>query len=384
LSKPDIVEDPGGPAVKIAIDQKQLFKQLQGISAVVPTKTSLPILSTFLLESKGDGKIVLTANDLDVSLTTTIECETDGAGNVSVPGKKFFEIVRSLPEDTVVIESTGERIAINCRKSHFKMVGKAAEEFPKLPEQKPVASFTIKTDTMEDMVNKTSYAVSSDLTRPSLCGVLWEVKGGSLSMIATDGHRLAKVDLDGAVPEVSANEFIVSPKALNILRSLSDEKDEVTVSLAENHITFDLGESVIYSRLLEGPFPDYNQVIPKKNEKRLVINRDELTDACRRVSILSSVITHQVKLVLGSDKLTLSVNTPDVGEAVEEIPCSFAETKMEIGYNARYLLDILKTMDSEDVSFLLDRNDNAGMLIPAEDKGDVKQQCLLMPLRLSD
>jgi DNA polymerase-3 subunit beta len=370
--------------VKLKIDQKHLLKHVQGISAVVPTKTSLPILSTFLLESKGDGKVTLTANDLDVSLSTTIECETEGGGSVAIPGKKFFEIARSLPGDTVEIDIDGEKIGIKCRKSRFRMVGKSAEEFPKLPAQKPIATFNIKTETMEDMVTKTSYAVSNDLTRPSLCGVLWEIKAGNLNMVATDGHRLAKVELDQAVPEVSANEFIVSPKALNILRSLAADKDELGVSLAENHITFDLGDSVVYSRLLEGPFPDYNQVIPKKNEKRLVINRDELTDACRRVAILSSVVTHQVKLVLGKDKLTISVNTPDVGEAVEEVPCSFAESQMEIGYNARYLLDILKTMDSEDVQFLLDRNDNAGMVVPEGGDGKIRHQCLLMPLRLTD
>ena len=370
--------------MKLKIDQKHLLKYVQGISAVVPTKTSLPILSTFLLESKGDGKVTLTANDLDVSLSTTIECETEGGGSVAIPGKKFFEIVRSLPGDTVEIDIDGEKIGIKCRKSRFRMVGKSAEEFPKLPAQKPIATFNIKTETMEDMVTKTSYAVSNDLTRPSLCGVLWEIKAGNLNMVATDGHRLAKVELDQAVPEVSANEFIVSPKALNILRSLAADKDELGVSLAENHITFDLGDSVVYSRLLEGPFPDYNQVIPKKNEKRLVINRDELTDACRRVAILSSVVTHQVKLVLGKDKLTISVNTPDVGEAVEEVPCSFAESQMEIGYNARYLLDILKTMDSEDVQFLLDRNDNAGMVVPEGGDGKIRHQCLLMPLRLTD
>ncbi len=370
--------------MKIKIEQKQLLKYLQGISSIVPTKTSLPILSTFLMESKGDGKITLTANDLDVSLATTIECDTEGGGSVAVPGKKFFEIVRSLPEDSIEISTEGEKISVTCRKSRFKMVGKAAEEFPKLPEQKKIATFTLKTDVMEDMVYKTSYAVSNDLTRPSLCGVLWEVKAGNLSMVATDGHRLAKVVLDGAAPEVSANEFIVSPKALNTLRSLTSGKEEITIALAENHITFDLGDSVIYSRLLEGPFPDYNQVIPKKNEKRLVINRDELTDACRRVAILSSVITHQVKMVLGKDKLTISVNTPDVGEAVEEVPCSFAESQMEIGYNARYLLDILKTIDSDDVQFLLDRNDNAGMVVPESGSETFDHQCLLMPLRLTD
>jgi DNA polymerase-3 subunit beta len=370
--------------VKITVNQKDLLKKLGGISSVVPTKTSLPILSTFLLESKGDGKITLTANDLDVSLTSTLECETDGGGSVAIPGKKFFEIVRSLPEDDVVIDTKGEKIAVKCRKSRFKMVGKNAEEFPKLPEQKPLASFDVPTKTLDEMVTKTSYAVSNDLTRPSLCGVLWELKKGALNMIATDGHRLAKVELAGAAPDVAESDYIVSPKALNLLKSLSDETEEVRVSMAENHITFDLGDSIIYSRLLEGPFPDYNQVIPKKNDKTLAVSREELTAACRRVSILSSVITHQIKLVLEDDRLTLSVNTPDVGEAVEEVTCSYNAGKMEIGYNARYLLDILRTMDSEDVEFLLDRNDNAGVLRPSGESGELAHQCLLMPLRLND
>jgi DNA polymerase-3 subunit beta len=370
--------------VKITVNQRDLLKKLNGISSVVPTKTSLPILSTFLLESKGDGKVTMTANDLDVSLTNTLECETTGGGAVAVPGKKFFEIVRSLPEDSVVVETEGERISIKCRKSRFKMVGKNAEEFPRLPEQKTIANFDVKTATLEDMINKTAYAVSNDLTRPSLCGVLWELKKGSLSMVATDGHRLAKVELPSAVSGVAENDVVVSPKALNLLRSLSDGVDEVRVSMAENHITFDLGDSIIYSRLLEGPFPDYNQVIPKKNTKKLTVSRAELADACRRVSILSSIITHQVKLVVEDDRLTLSVNTPDVGEAVEEVTCSYDAAKMEIGYNARYLLDILRTMDSDDVAFMLDRSDNAGVVLPEANGADLKHQCLLMPLRLSD
>ena len=369
--------------MRITVDQRDLLKGLQGISQVVPTKTSLPILSTFLLESKGEGKITLTANDLDVSLTNTLSCETTGTGSVAVPGKKFFEIARSLPEDKVEIEADGERIAIKCRKSRFKMVGKSAEEFPTLPTQKPKATFDIKTTMLDGMVNKTAYAVSTDLTRPSLCGVLWELKKGAFAMVATDGHRLAKVELPEAVSGVEDADVIVSPKALSLLRALAGEVESVRISLADNHITFDLGESIIYSRLLEGPFPDYNQVIPKKNTKELTVSRFELTDACRRVAILSSVITHQIKLVVADDHLTLSVSTPDVGEAVEELSCSYNADKMEIGYNARYLLDMLRTVDSDDVLFKLDRNDNAGVMMPADD-GELKHQCLLMPLRLSD
>jgi len=369
--------------VKVALDQKVLTKKIQGIAAVVPTKTSLPILSTFLMEAR-DGRLYLTANDLDVSLTTIIDCEVKEDGQVSVPGKKFFEIVRSLPDDTVKIDSDGEKITIKCRKSRFKMVGKAADEFPKLPEQKALASFDMSTKIMSDMIAKTIYAVSNDLTRPALCGVLWEVQKGAFTMVATDGHRLSKIVLNGEFKDVGDRNFIVSPKALNILRSLIDEKETVGVSLAENHLTFDLVDSVIYSRLLEGPFPDYRQVIPKSNEKELVVNREEFTAACRRVAILSSVITHQVKLAVSNDALTISVNTPDVGEAVEEVHCAFKGDGMDIGYNARYLLDILKTMETDDVMFLLDRNDNAGMLVPVGGPDDMEYRCLLMPLRLND
>jgi len=369
--------------VKILVDQKLLVKKIQGISSVVPTKTSLPILSTFLLEAKKD-KVTLTANDLDVSLTTILDCEFEQEGKIAVPGKKFFEIVRSLPEDKVEINVDGDKISIKCRKSRFRMVGKNAEEFPKLPEQKPLATLNMETKTLLDMVMKTSYAVSNDLTRPALCGVLWEIKKDQFTMVATDGHRLSRIIRKGEYADVEDKDFIVSPKALNILKAQMEGKENVKILLAENHITFNLDDSVVYSRLLEGPFPDYTQVIPKQNEKELVVNREEITDACRRVAILSSVITHQVKLSIGKDALTVSVNTPDVGEAVEEIHCSFADEPMDIGYNARYLLDILKTMDTDDVTFLLDRNDNAGMLLPVGGEDDTQYHCLLMPLRLND
>ncbi len=369
--------------MRFSVDQKLLTRKIQGVSSVVPTKTSLPILSTFLMEAK-KGKIHLTANDLDVSLTTIIDCEVAEEGRIAVPGRKFFEIVRSLPEDTVEIDVEGEKIAVKCRKSRFRMVGKSAEEFPKLPEQKPVATITMDTKTIADMIAKTIYAVSSDLTRPALCGVLWEVQKDKFTMVATDGHRLSRVVRPGAFGDVDRKDVIVAPKALNILRSLLEEKAELKISLAENHILFDLGDDVVYTRLLEGPFPDYTQVIPKNNKKQLTVNREEFTDACRRVSILASVITHQVKLSIGKSSLTISVNTPDVGEAVEEVHCTFTADPLDIGYNARYILDILKTMDTDDVEFLLDRSDNAGMLVPVGGKGDLEYHCLLMPLRLND
>jgi len=369
--------------VRFTVDQKVLTRKIQGISSVVPTKTSLPILSTFLMEAK-KGKVHMTANDLDVSLTTIMECEVAVEGKIAVPGRKFFEIVRSLPEDMVEIDVDGEKISVKCRKSRFRMSGKAADEFPKLPEQKAIASFTMDTAVVNDMVLKTIYAVSGDLTRPALCGVLWDLKKDAFTMVATDGHRLSRVIRSGIFGDVERKDVIVSPKALNIVRSLLEEKGEIKITLADNHITFDLQDDVIYSRLLEGPFPDYTQVIPKNNKKELTVSREEFTDACRRVAILASVITHQVRLSVGKETLTISVNTPDVGEATEEVHCTFNGEPLDIGYNARYLLDILKTMDTDDVTFLLDRSDNAGMLLPVGGPEGVQYNCLLMPLRLND
>ncbi len=184
--------------MKVSVDQKLLTKKIQGIASVVPTKTSLPILSTFLMEAK-KGKVYLTANDLDVSLTTILDCDVEVEGKVAVPGKKFFEIVRSLPDDKVEIKVEGDKVSVKCRKSRFRMVGKAADEFPKLPEQKSIATISIDTPVINDMISKTIYAVSNDLTRPALCGVLWVVAKDTLTMVATDGHRLSRVIRTGGL-----------------------------------------------------------------------------------------------------------------------------------------------------------------------------------------
>ena len=179
--------------MKVALDQKLLTKKIQGISSVVPTKTSLPILSTFLMEAR-KNKVYMTANDLDVSLTTIIDCEVSEEGQIAVPGKKFFEIVRSLPDDSVSIESSADKITMKCRKSRFRMVGKAADEFPKLPEQKTLGGLEMSSTTINDMIAKTIYAVSNDLTRPALCGVLWQVESNAAADAAYAAARAAARD----------------------------------------------------------------------------------------------------------------------------------------------------------------------------------------------
>ena len=372
----------GGRGVKVSVPLSELNHKMNAISSVVPGRTTMPILSTVLVSAeKGDFSI--SATDLDISVTSRVNGSVSEEGKIAAPAKKIAEIVKSLAGGEVLLETEGEKLAISCGKSKFVVNARSADDFPKLPKQEGKTAFTVDPGIVSELTQKTIYAVSTDLTRPALCGVLWEVDRKGISMVSTDGHRLAKVEIAMDLGSVHKMDVIVPPKALATLRTYSEGENEVRISIGENSISFEMKETTIYSRLLEGPFPNYQRVIPAKNEKELVVSRSALVDATKRVSILSDSLTRQVVFSIGANKLTLNVRTQELGEAREEIEASFAEEPMEIGYNANYVLDILRTIDSEEIVFLLDRPDNAGLVKPAGDGGNIKQLCIIMPLRIN-
>jgi DNA polymerase-3 subunit beta len=356
--------------VKIRVALGELSKKMHAISSVVPSKTTMPILSTVLITADGEG-IELSATDLDISVTSKIKGTSDEGGKIAAPARKIAEIVKSLMGDEVVLDVTGEKLTIICGKSRFVINGRSAEDFPKIPKQESKSSFAIDPE------------LSNDLTRPQLCGVLWELDRDGISMISTDGHRLAKVDAKMKLGDVQKTAVIVPPKALSMLKLYSEGEEKIAVNLGENSISFSMSESSIYSRLLEGPFPNYTKVIPEGNEKELIVDRQRLSDATKRVAILSDALTHQIVFSIEKDKLKLNVSTQEIGEAHEEIEASFDGEPFDIGYNANYVLDILRTMESENVAFRLDRPDNAGMVEPVETAEDINQTCIIMPLRIS-
>jgi DNA polymerase-3 subunit beta len=202
-------------------------------------------------------------------------------------------------------------------------------------------------------------------------------------MVSTDGHRLAKVETKLKLDDIQKVDVIVPPKALSTFRAYTEEDESIKVGIGENSLSFELEEVSIYSRLLEGPFPNYQKVIPSGNEKKLVLSKEDLKAATKRVSILSDSLTHQVIFSVEKGKLTLHVNTKELGEAREELEAKYDEDPMDIGYNAAYIQDILRTIEGEDISFSLDRPDNAGLVEPAGKQGDVKQMCIVMPLRIN-
>jgi DNA polymerase-3 subunit beta len=372
--------------MKFSIGRQDLERAIQRVLAVVSPKTTLPVLANFLVEADAKSKsIALTATDLDMTVTTSADAEIETGGSVTLPAKRFAEIVRELASDTVEVAAEGEEISIQSGKSKFKIVGIPTEEFPTLPKSDPASTFSVDASLLGKMVEKVSFCTSKDETRPSLNGAYWEFLADSMGMTATDGHRLATFKVAGKFKPLAGKSMIVPPKALShVVRIISSEDEEdVKVSVKENHVAFFIGTTVINSRLLEGPFPNYKQVIPSDNDKELVVDRVGLTGAVRRVAVLADVMTHQVRLTLTKKKVQLVVSTPDVGEAKEEIAGAFSSDKLEVGYNANYLLEVLKHIEGDDAVFLLGSPVGAAIVRAAEEPEGEEYMCLLMPLRLT-
>lgn len=368
--------------MKVNIALSELSKKMNAISGVVPVKTTMPILSTVLVSADGAG-LNISATDLDISATSKVKGDVGEKGSIAVPAKKLAEIVKSLTSGSVRMEAEENKLTLSCGKSRFVINGRSPEDFPRIPKQDSKVTFMINPAALGALVQKTAYAVSTDLTRPALCGVLWEIAPGRIAMVSTDGHRLARVEETMELEGAEKMEVIVPPKALTLLRSYTEGVEEVKVGVGENSIRFEMEESTIYSRLFEGPFPSYERVIPAGNKKELVVSRSALAEATKRVAILSDALTHQVILSIEKDKVTLNVNTQELGEAREEIEASFSDEPMDVAYNAGYILDILKTIESDDIAVLLDKPDNAGLVKPVEQSEKMEQICIIMPLRIS-
>jgi DNA polymerase-3 subunit beta len=369
--------------VKIVVDQARLSQRLQATSAVVPAKTTLSILSNVLFVADGN-ELRITATDLDLSMTTILPAQVEEAGKACLPSKRLVEIVRSLPPAEVKIAVKAGTVRIQCGKSDFKITGGDPEEFPKVTDRMVEKGFTVAAGTLNHMIDQVLHAASKDLSRLALTGILWEFEKAKFGMVATDGHRLAKTVRNEKVPVGDTREVIVPAKALEQIQRLTPDDGNVRISVNASYIMFDLGSTFVHSRLLEGPFPNYRPVVPAGNKNKMTVERDALSQATRRVAILSNTLTHQIKFGLRPDAVSLSVATPDLGEAHEEVVAAYSGPEMDIGFNALYLLDILKSTDSADVEFALDRPDNATIIRPVHGQDGEDFFCLLMPLRLSD
>lgn len=368
--------------MKFSITQSEFTEIIQTAIGTVPTKSTLPILSTLMLEA-GQGRLSLTATDLDISVRTGVECEVSEEGKTCLPARRLSEIVRELPAAQVEVTVEQNKAMLRCGKGQFQILGMDPEDYPKLPEVTAERQVKLDTEVLRKMIRKCIYAVSSDETRPMLNGVLVELAEGTFGMVATDGHRLAYVKRRQEVGKGKSGDIIVPPKALNQVLRLAGE-EQVQIGFAKNYAVFELGRTVVYCRLLEGPFPDYRQVIPKEHPKKVSASRVELTGAIRRVAVLADQATRQIKMAFREGAVEISTRTADVGEATEELPAQYSGDSVDIGFNAAYLLDSLGTIESDEVTVAASTPVAASVLWPVDQEENEELLCLVMPVRLPE
>jgi DNA polymerase III subunit beta len=366
--------------MKFTITRENLQQGLAAVGASIPARTTLPVLSNILIEAGPEG-VQLSGTDLDIAVTLRVLAEVEEPGALTVPAKKLQELARELPEHPARVTTVGERFELVCGKATFRLNGMPRDEFPTFPTVDFSSSWRIPSSLMSVMIERTSFAVSSEESRPILNGVLWQLADREMRMVATNGHRLAKLTVpaqDGGAPHT---DLIVPPKALAQVQRLFPGEEEIEVARSENHLGFRRDGTRVYTRLIEGPYPNYEQVIPKDNERIAVADRDSLTRALRRMAVVASDQTHRVRLSFAGTALRLSVETPDLGDAHEELEVQYQGEPLEIGFNANYLLEVLRFMPGEEVRLTFKAPERAATVEPV-DPGAGEYLCLIMPLRL--
>jgi DNA polymerase-3 subunit beta len=305
--------------MKFTITREKLHEGLQDVAASVPTKTTLPVLANILVEASKDG-LRLSGTDLDISVSTMIPASVDQEGATTLPARKLVEIVRELPNAAVRITSSGEqRATIECGKSKFKLLGLSRDEFPAFPTVKFEGGWKVAAKELQKMIGHVAFAASTEESRPILNGVLWELRADRMRMVATNGHRLARMDVPTSGQGGGQADLIIPPKALEQIRKLFDSEDEIEIGKSDNHLGFRSTTTQIYTRLIEGPYPNYEQVIPRENDKSLTADKAALAAALRRMSIVASDQTHRIRMAFTNGACKMSVQTPDLGEAQEEL-----------------------------------------------------------------
>ncbi len=369
--------------VKLLVDHKTLLNGLNTVASALPPKTSLPSLSNILLETDGD-QLRLAATDLDTTVITLIPATISTQGAVALPGKKLLEIVREFSGTDVSISTSGSRTSITCEKSSFTLPCSSRDSYPSLPSYGSETDMTsLPLDLVKKAIKKTAYAVAgASEIRASLTGLFWKLNQENLEMVATDGHRLAKIKM----LEIKADseiEAILAPKALNLLLKISSD-DPVFMSTHGTQVSFRVENTSIYSRMIEGPYPPYEKVIPQSNKDVLKINRNDLFGALKRMGIIANPATHQIMFTVEHNKVILHAENTDAGEAREDIDANYDKDPLQIAFNGNLIMDIMRNMSSEMVLFHLHDSGTAVIITEEDQDSGTDYLTLVMPVRLPD
>jgi DNA polymerase III subunit beta len=370
--------------MRFTISREKLQEGLAMVAASIPSKTTLPVLANILIETTDKG-IRLSGTDLDIAVSTEVSADVEVAGAVTVPAKKLTEIARELMPSPIKIAAVGEqRVTLECGQSRFKLLGIPRDEFPTFPSVRFADAWRIKSADLHQLISHTLFAVSTEESRPILNGILWELRPDRMRMVATNGHRLAKMDVPISGSGAGSSDLIVPPKALDQVRRLFPAEEDLEIARGENHLGFRSPLTSVFTRLIEGPYPNYDPVIPRDNNRIAIIDKASLAGALRRMIVVASDQTHRIRMSLNTGMVRFSVQTPDLGEAQDELPVRYTGDPLDIGFNASYLLEILRNMPTEDVKMTFKAPESAAIIEPEGWSDPAKYLCLVMPLRLVD
>lgn len=348
--------------MKFKVEKSILINAIQTVQNVISTKSSLPILSNILIETQQEG-ISLTATDLDIGITCVIPVDVQEQGAITIPAKRFSDIIKEFPLEVVsVTAKKNNLVIIDSDMCQFKIMGLGREEFPKLPEFKDKKAIKLEQAALKQMLSLTSFAVSSDEARYVLNGTLFKINKGVLTLVSTDGKRLAIAEKKLGVETDIDLQMIIPIKTIHELnRNLKDE-GQLSLVVGNNQALFDLGAVVVISRLIEGEFPDYKQVVPAASENKMKVGRSQFLLAVKRASLLATPDYQGVKLEVFKNKLVISKSTPDVGESREELAVEYQGRELVIGFNPAYLIDILKNLNEETINLELTDSEKPGVI----------------------
>jgi DNA polymerase III subunit beta len=371
--------------MKAVIERATLLKCLGHVQSVVERRNTIPILSNVLIEASGDNSIRMMATDLDLQINETVEAQVETAGAITVAAHTLFDIARKLPEGSqVALTASDGKLQIVAARSRFNLSTLPRDDFPIIAEGDLPVQFELPAATLRQIIDKTRFAISTEETRYYLNGIFFHIaEDGGLPVLkaaATDGHRLARVTVPRPDGADAMPDIIVPRKCIAELRKLLDEVDgSVEISLSGSKIRFGMGTAVLTSKLIDGTFPDYSRVIPTGNDKLLKIDPKSLMEGVDRVATIASEKTRAVKMAVEKDKITLSVTSPENGTATEEVPGDYGYDPIEIGFNARYLMEILQQVEGDTVEVHL-ADAAAPTLLRENDKSAALY--VLMPMRV--
>ena len=364
--------------MKFKIIRSKFLDGLKSVQNIVAGKGSLPILQNVLLEARGK-EIKMTTTDLDISIMSVAECEVEEQGLTTLPVKLLFNAITKVAEGEVEIEvDAKERATISAGNARYKLVGMPESEFPRLPKDEEAYTYGIPQQTFREMLKKVSYAASQDDTRRTLKGVLMSFKDEKLTMVATDGRRLALIENEMEFPKDAEKDIVLPSKAVAELQRSLNGEGNISMMVQKSQICFKLETLTIYSKLMDDAYPNYRQVIPKETSEHIAIDRQLLLDALDRASVMTMDEAHSTKLIFESGKLTVTSAVSDIGEAKDVVPIKFAGEKIEIMFNPSYVMDPLKAIEDDEVTINL--NDGHS---PAVIKCSIPFIYVLMPLRIS-